>query len=416
MRIVVAHNYYKQSGGEDRVFADEVELLEAHGHWVEQFNAHNDTIKARPGFKVAWGTIWNRRAAGEMGRLFEGQRPHVAHFHNTFPLISPGAYYAARAAGAVVVQTLHNFRLVCPQAALFRDGAPCESCLGRTIPWPAVAHACYRESRAASAVVAAMLVAHRALGTWLRTVNVYIALTQFARDKFIAGGLPADRIVVKPNFVHPDPGAGCGEGGYVLFVGRLAPEKGVSTLVSAWRGQASRIPLVVVGDGPLAGEIRALAATNPAVEWLGWRSPAEVEQLMGRASLLLLPSSWYEGLPKTAIESFAKGTPVVASRIGGLAEIVDDAHNGALFEAGNSEDLAAKVCSLVESPEQLARLRRGARAEFEAKYTAARNYEMLVDIYRKALEASAEPGELGLKWDCPSEAAVVAPPASGTGT
>src|SRR5205814_1104988 len=163
------------------------------------------------------------------------QRPRVAHFHNTFPLISPAAYYAARAEGVGVVQTLHNFRLLCPNALFFRDGKVCEDCLGRPVAWPGVVHGCYRGSRAASAATAVMTAAHRALGTWRTAVDVYVALTEFSRQKFIAGGLPAEKIAVKANFVYPDPGPGAGAGGYAVFVGRLSAEKGVETLLAAWR-------------------------------------------------------------------------------------------------------------------------------------------------------------------------------------
>ncbi|HEX3726964.1 MAG TPA: glycosyltransferase family 4 protein [Pirellulales bacterium] len=399
MKILIAHNYYQQAGGEDRVFTDEADLLEANGHWVERFNVHNNTIGDRPGIGLSCSTIWSRQTANQLQPLFDGQRPNVVHFHNTFPLISPGAYYAARAAGAAVVQTLHNFRLVCPRATLFRNGVPCESCLGRAIPWPAVAHACYRDSRPASAVVAAMLSAHRALGTWTNVVNVYVALTEFAREKFIAGGLPADKIVVKPNFVHPDPGPGSGNGGYAIFVGRLSPEKGIDTLIQAWRSSAGDIPLKVVGDGPMAPQIRELERDCPAVEWLGSQPFDVVEQLMGQASLLVLPSLWYEGLPKTAIESFAKGTPAVASRLGGLAEIVDDGRTGALFEAGNAAELADTVRSLIDSPDTLARMRLSARDEFESKYTAARNYKLLMEIYERVLGLPLRPADQELAFE-----------------
>lgn len=240
----------------------------------------------------------------------------------------------------------------------------------------------------ASGVVAAMLTTHRALGTWARGVDVYIALTEFARRKFMEGGLPAEKIVVKPNFVHPDPGPGEGKGGYALFVGRLSPEKGVRTLLRAWE-RLKGIPLKIVGDGPLQAEMEDLVRGGglEGVEMLGRRPREEVLGLMREAGVLVFPSECYENFPMTVAEAFACGLPVVASRLGAMAGIVEDGRTGLLFAPGDAEDLAAKVAWLFSHPEELARMRREARAEYEAKYTAERNYQLLMEIYGQALEA-----------------------------
>ena len=214
-----------------------------------------------------------------------------------------------------MVQTLHNFRLLCPNALLFRDGRVCEDCLGRSIPWPAVVHKCYRGSRSATAAVAAMLMVHRAMGTWWEAVDVYIALAEFCRRKFIEGGLPAEKIVVKPNFIATDPGVGGGRGGYGVFVGRLAPEKGLETLLKAWKILGGKVPLKVVGDGPMTATVEGSEAKDAGIEWLGHRSAQEVYSLIGEAMFLVFPSEWYENLPRVIIEAFAKGTPVIASRL-----------------------------------------------------------------------------------------------------
>jgi glycosyltransferase involved in cell wall biosynthesis len=309
----------------------------------------------------------------------------LVHFHNTFPLLSPAAYHAARSAGAAVVQTLHNYRLLCPGANFFRDGRVCEDCLGKRFAWPAIQHACYRGSRAATAVTATMLAAHRLKRTWTEAVDAYVALTEFARGKLIAGGLPADKIAVKPNFVSPDPQAGAGRGGYALYVGRLSAEKGIDQLLSAWRRLDGAVPLKIVGDGPLANQVREAAERDPHIERLGAQPLDKVHQLLGDAAFLVCASACYEGLPKTIVEAFAKGMPVVAPRHGAMAEIVEHGRTGLHFVPGDADSLAAQALSLFRDDRARQRMRGEARAEFEAKYTAARNYSLLLDVYRGAL-------------------------------
>ena len=385
MKVLAVHNYYQQAGGEDRVFVEEADLLEANGHEVVRYCMHNERVPTMNAATLARDTLWNVSAHKDLEVVIRRERPRVAHFHNTFPLVSPAGYYAARAAGVPVVQTLHNYRLLCPNALFYRDGGPCEDCLGKAVTWPGVVHRCYRGSLAASAVVTAMLSAHRAARTWTRTVDAYIALTEFARRKFIEGGLPAGKIVVKPNFVRPDPGPGGGQGGFALFVGRLSPEKGVGTLLKAWRRLGERLPLKIVGDGPLAGRVIS-AARWPYVEYLGHKPAEEVRALMKEARLLVFPSEWYETFGRVAAEAFAAGTPVIAADIGAVAEVVDDGRTGLRFRSGDAGHLAAQVERTLSRPEEYARMRREARAEFEDKYTAERNYGMLMRIYESVSE------------------------------
>jgi glycosyltransferase involved in cell wall biosynthesis len=307
------------------------------------------------------------------------------HFTNTFPLISPSAYYAARREGVKIVQSLHNYRLLCPNALFLREGKVCESCLGRAIPWPAVRYACYRDNRPATAAVAAMLAFHRAIGTWSRVVDLFCALTEFGKRKFIEGGLPADRIAVKPNFMRVDPGAGEGAGGYAVFVGRLSAEKGLETILSAWSTRGIDLPLRIVGDGPLASRVQEAATENPRITWLGRQSPERVLDIVGDAALLVLPSVWYEGFPKTIVESLAKGTPVVTSNLGSMAEVVEDRRTGRLVVPGDVTSLAEAIQSLTADSLALRDMRVAARTEFEQKYTAEVNYQILMALYRRAL-------------------------------
>lgn len=387
MRIIVLHTHYQQPGGEDQSVAAEVALLREKGDEVQPLTFHNRDLEGLPSWKQAALTLWNREAYCRVREAIRAQRPDIVHIHNTFPLASPAVVHAAKAEGVPVVMTLHNYRLLCVNALFFREGRVCEDCLGR-LPWRGVVRGCYRGSPLASGVVAAMLTTHRALGTWARGVDVYIALTEFARRKFMEGGLPAEKIVVKPNFVHPDPGPGEGKGGYALFVGRLSPEKGVRTLLRAWE-RLKGIPLKIVGDGPLRAEMEDLVRGGglEGVEMLGRRPREEVLGLMREAGVLVFPSECYENFPMTVAEAFACGLPVVASRLGAMAGIVEDGRTGLLFAPGDAEDLAAKVAWLFSHPEELARMRREARAEYEAKYTAERNYQLLMEIYGQALEA-----------------------------
>lgn len=391
MRVLVGHNSYQQPGGEDAVLEAEVRLLKEYGHAVVRYERYNDELRSWGGLGAVGAgieTVWAPRSRREVKALIAEERPHVAHFHNTFPLISPAAYYACAEAGVPVVQTLHNYRLMCPGATLLREGRVCEDCLGKSVPWPGVVHGCYRDSRAATAATAAMLSAHRAVGTWRRKVDIYIALTEFARCKFIEGGLPPERIAVKPNFVAGDCGPKTRRGEYALFVGRLSEEKGPQLLLPAWRALRGRVPIRVAGDGPLleklAREVRD-SSVALQIELTGRRTPGEVRELMLGARFLVFPSVWYEGFPMTIAEAFSCGVPVIASRLGSMAEIVEDGKTGLHFRSGDREDLAAKVEWAWNHPEEMDHMGRAARAEYEAKYTPERNYKMLMGIYRRAM-------------------------------
>jgi glycosyltransferase involved in cell wall biosynthesis len=391
MKVLAVHNRYQQPGGEDQVFLAETTLLESYGHRVVRYSTHNDRVAGMNRLALAGNTLWNSSTYRELRALIRQERPHVAHFHNTFPLVSPAGYYAAKAEGVPVVQTLHNYRLLCPNALFFRDGRVCEDCMSKVIPWPGVVHKCYRGSRAASGLVTAMLTTHRVLRTWTEMVDAYVALTEFARRKFVEGGLPAEKMVVKPNFVYPDPGPGEGRGGYALFVGRLSPEKGVGTLLAAWERLDRPVPLKVVGDGPLREQVVEAPDRRPCVEYLGYRPAEEVHGLMKEASMLVFPSEWYETFGRVAAEAFATATPVIAADIGAVAELVEHGHTGLRFRPGDPEDLAAQVGWFLSHPEEHARMRREARAEFEAKYTAERNHQMMMEIYESALEREEAP-------------------------
>jgi glycosyltransferase involved in cell wall biosynthesis len=386
MKVLLCHSYYTQRGGEDQSFEDERDLLLAHGHRVIQYVRRNDELVGANPLFAAGATLWNRRAARDVARLIDGERPDVLHATNTFPLLSPAVCYAASRRGVAVVQALRNYRLLCANSYLLRDGRPCEDCLGRSIPWPAIKHRCYRDSVAATSVVAAMQVLHRKLGFWRRRVDAFFTLTHFARQKFIQAGLPASRIHVKHNSVTPDPGVGSGDGGYVVFAGRLSPEKGIHTLLDAWRLNPRLPTLKIAGDGPLAADVRAAAAGDNRIQWLGHIACAEANQVIAGAIALVMPSLWYETFGRTIAEAFAAGTPVIASKLGAMAELVSDGDTGWLFEPGSAASLAATIRRhLAEPPDAIAAMRERARQSYEHRFTPAQNYSRLVDIYELAL-------------------------------
>ena len=387
MKILQVHNFYQQRGGEDAVYAAECELLRQYGHTVIQHSVHNDAIKDMSRLEVAAKTIWNSDSYREIKALIRQHSPDVLHAHNTFPLVSPAAYYAAAEARVPVIQTLHNYRLLCPGAIFFRDGHICEDCLGK-VPYRAIEHGCYRDSKSASATVVALLTVHRVAGTWRRKVKTYIALTEFAKSKFVEGGLEASKIAVKPNFLVNDPGIGEGAGDYALFAGRLTREKGLGILLEAWRHLPSTFRLKIAGDGELRAAIESSARELGNVEVLGPCDRSAILELAKNAAVQIVPSEWYEGLPMTIVEAFACGTPVVTSHLSSMDDLVTDGVDGVRFENGSAEDLARKLTYLNQKRELLCKMRKKARNRYETTYTPQRNYAMLIKIYQQAISTT----------------------------
>lgn len=387
MRVLHVHNFYQSPGGEDQCFAATGAMLENYGHEVVRFTLRNDVIDDMGRLAAARKAVWNGAVHSELRRLIRASRPDVAHFENTFPLISPAAYYACHAERVPVVQTLHNFRLACPSAIFYRNGGVCEKCLGKKIAWPSILHRCYRNSRLGSAVVAAMLAGHRAIGTWAEQVDAYIALNDFARAKLIEAGFDEDKIYVSPNFLSSTPDPGDGAGGYALFAGRLTPEKGIRTLLSAWEALGTQLPLKILGDGPESDHVAEASARRPNIEWLGWRTVEEVVTLVGGAKFIVLPSAWYEVFNRILLEGFAKGTPIIASRLGSMQAIIEHQRTGLLFAPNDPADLVRQVRWLLSrSPEAYAEMRVAARREFEDHYTATVCHDRLLRIYDAAQE------------------------------
>jgi len=383
VKILAIHNLYLQPGGEDQSARAEDALLRQHGHEVINYDVHNrEYLAERSLVSAGLRAVWNDTTRRRITATIREHRPDIVDVHNFFPAVSPSVYYAAAAENVPVIQTLHNYRLTCVNAQLLRAGRVCEDCVGSIAPWRGVVRACYRDNRAASLAVAAMVGVHNLLHTWQTKITTYVALTDFAKALFVRAGLPADRIAVKPNFL-PDPGIGRGCGDYALFVGRLSDEKGLNLLLEAWREVPHR--LVIVGDGPMARDVRAAAAANSNIEWRGSCSPAEVLDVMADARMVVFPSLWYEGLPRVLMEAFACGAPVVASALGAMTELISHGESGMLFPVGDAAALQGTVLRLWNDAHTRNRLRQNGRRVYERCFTPEKNYSDLIRIYASAI-------------------------------
>jgi glycosyltransferase involved in cell wall biosynthesis len=400
MKIIMVHNTYREAGGEDVVFENEKRLLQRNGHIVVPFVRSNldlqDTYFLER-IAIATQMIWSSKTRRGFAAILDAECPDIVHVHNTFMAISPSIYSACSERNIPVVQTLHNFRLLCPAGNFFRDGIICNECVTQNL-LQSVHHGCYRNSRGATAGVALMLAVHRALNTWRASITSFITLTEFAKEKFIAAGFPADRFVVKPNFTDPDPRERIGPGGYAVFIGRLVENKGVRVLLNAWKKIPEQYPLQIVGDGPERSALEAEArdCRLSGMTFRGRLSREEVIEAVKGARFVIVPSTLYEGFPMCIVESFACGTPVLCSRLGGLAEIVQQDLTGLHFNPGDSLDLAAKVEWAWNHPLELWQMGRAARAKYETDYTAEKNYSLLMEIYEQALSACASRRHLPL--------------------
>jgi glycosyltransferase involved in cell wall biosynthesis len=395
VKILYAFNYYQQHGGENQWYSSEPELFQSRGHEVSIYSRDNNELKRFSTLQKAalfWQTSWSEETYQAVRKLIRSNRPDIVHVYNTLVLISPSIFHACRDERVQVVQTLYNYRPVCPAGTLLRDHHICEQCIEHSL-WRSVLYACYRDSRIQSAALALSLHRHRKVGTWRECVSAFIVPTPFMKAKLAQGGLPAEKIIVKPNWHSPDPGARIGVGeNAVLYVGRLISEKGVDVLLRTWKAASpGTVPeLRIIGDGPLRDEVAAFVTANPKAntQYLGRRSHDEVIDEMKRAGALVIPSLWYEAFPHTILEASACGVPIIASRIGTLPDVIDDKVTGLLFNPDDSADLVDKIRALFSNSDSNAlreRLARAAREKFLREYTADRAYELLLEVYAQAI-------------------------------
>lgn len=393
LRILMLHNRYLTRGGEDVSTESQVDLLRRHGHEVVLVEEDNERVQDLGKVRTAGRSIWSIESYRNVVNLLSRDHFDVVHVQNPFPLLSPSVYYAAQRSGVPVVQSLRNFRFVCPEGMLHRDGAVCTDCVGKSVAWPGIKHRCYRGSMLGSATIAAMSTGHRLAGTWKRKVFRYVTPSDFARQVFISGGWDAGRIEVIPNFIYPDPGPGRGQGGFALFAGRLDPPKGIDTLLDAWRQADIQYPLKIVGDGSLRAQVETAAATSPGIEYLGLVDRAEASELMGQASFVVVPTTGIETFGRVAAEAMARGTPPIVAGHGGLSEIVTDGRTGLVFPPGDASELASRIRQLTDDPERLRGMRVAARATFLERYEGGRVLDAWIDVYKAAIAGGVGRGD-----------------------
>ncbi|MDW3094196.1 MAG: glycosyltransferase family 4 protein [Gammaproteobacteria bacterium] len=389
MRILLAHNFYRTTApsGEDIAYSNEKEMLSNSGLNIATFEKFNDDLEGFSGLerlKLGLSNSWSSVSYRNIKSKIQSFKPDIVHFHNTFPQITPSGYAACKDMGIPVIQTLHNFRLLCANALLLREGKSCELCVSGSM-FNALKYKCYRNSLSATASQVLCLKRNRYNGSYANNVDRYITLTKFAEKKFIEAGFSSEQFVTRPNFLPDPPKMREIKQNYAIFVGRVTEEKGVYTLLNAWK-KTNGIELRIVGDGELLAKCKKYVDENNInVRFMGYLSRHEVIPAIQDASFMILPSNCYEGFPISLLEAFACGTPIIVSNIGGQSEIIKDGVTGLTFEVGNSGDLADVCSHLSGNAELLKSLRVNARKEFERMYTRESVFQQTLDIYNSVL-------------------------------
>jgi glycosyltransferase involved in cell wall biosynthesis len=381
------HNRYQYRGGEDFVFEVESDMLSRNGHAVKQLVFDNKEIKTGlDKMMLALKGVYNSGSAKKIENTIRQFKPDIIHVHNFFPLVSPAVFFVANKYNIPTVVTLHNFRLICPSATLYFNGRIYEENIHKLIPLDAILKGVYRNSRIQTAGLAAITTIHNLMGTWKNRVSKFIVLTEFAKQKFLASALRVseDQFAIKPNFVEDH---GFGEADkredFFLMVGRLSEEKGIDTLLAACN--LGNFKLVIMGDGPLKNQVEKAAANNSNIRYMGFQDKVVIHEYLKRCRALLFPSVWYEGLSIVLLEALSMGTPLIASRLGSMAEVLTDHVNGLHFEPGNAIDLLSKINALSNDSTLAGKLGANARKSYFELYTPEVNYKILLDIYTQLL-------------------------------
>ena len=387
MKILLVHNKYKHSGGEDAMFEAEKGILEGQGHAVRILFFDNKEINSIGKIaKLSYELIYNVRSKKIIDNAIADFKPDVIHIHNLFYVASPSVLFAAHKNGIPVVLTLHNYRLICSGALLMRDSRPCELCVNKIFPMAGVLYGCHQDSKIKTAQLTLTTGIHKLFKTWNNKVAVYVASTEFARQKFINSSLRLrpEQIVVKSNSIEDvGPSDFDVREDYFLFIGRLSKEKGVDVLLKAFEGKKNIIE--IIGDGPLKGLVERTSSVSPNIKYLGYIDRQSMISKLKKCRALIVPSVCYESLPTTILEAFSTGTPVIISDIGNLNEIVTDKYNGVHFKTNDPADLYKVVESFRANAALQQHLYANARKTYLEKYTPSINYQRLISIYTTAI-------------------------------
>lgn len=387
LRILMVHNFYQIGGGEHTVFANEKEMLEQNGHAVFEYTRDNRELLTKKWllFLLPFSMIFSWKTYRELSRIVRDYGIDIVHCHNIFPLISPSVYYAARKLKVPVVQTIHNYRWLCPCGLLYRDGHICEDCLSGSL-LPALKHKCYRQSRFQTLAVVLMLWVHRFLKTLNRVHLVF--LTAFGKEKYEqVYSLPQENVHIKPNLC-PVPTISMGntppvDSNKFIYVGRLDENKGILFLLDAWK-QMTNAELHIYGDGPLRIEVERAAEQLSNILYFGFCDRQVVQQDLCTACAMIFPSTCYEMFPLAICESYSLGTPAICGDIGNQALLVQNGETGCHYRPGDKSDFLRAI-SLVR--DNNATLRQGAKTYWEENLAPAKNHAQLLSIYEEAIAA-----------------------------
>ena len=382
MKVLMLHNRYKMIGGEDVSTNAEYTLLKEHGVDVDALILMNDTIEDKTGLGLAINTVWSKKYHAEILQRIADKNYDIIHVQNFFPLFSPSIFYAAKKAGVKIVMTVRNYRLICPNGLMYVDGAICNACVGKTIPYPALIKKCYRNDFYATTVTVAMLSIHNLMNTWRNRIDGIICISDFVKKQLISGGFKESQLYMKYNFVTSTIPASFTEGEYYIYVGRTSDQKGIPLLLKTFEQLQKR--LLIIGEGPLNSLVEEYVQRNENIEFLGELSLDETYEKIAHAKALILPSQSNEPFGRTIIEAFAHGTPVIASALGGITELIQEGVNGYLFDSYAESGLADAVTK-AESFTDVESIRKAVYDSYQANFTPAINYTRIVEIYNKVL-------------------------------
>lgn len=382
MRILSVHNEYLIRGGEEESRKAEVSVLKQYGNELSSYVENNKKIADLSQVNAALRTLWSKESYRTVKQILRAQKHDIIHVQNFFPLVSPSVYYAAQSEGVPVVQAVRNYRFLCANTFMYRDGHVCELCVKKSFKVDAIQHKCYRENRAASATAASMHLLHSILPTWNR-IDRFLAVSKFVKMKMVEGGFPEHKITVKPNFVYPDPGISLDKENFILYVGRLQPEKGIRHLLETVEAMKTPVKLKIIGEGTLLPEVLEFTRKNDNIEYLGKMPLTETYDVIGKAKALVIPSLWHEPFGRVIVEAYAKGTPVIGARMGGIPELIENGITGYTYEAESQLDLATQIDRICGNTALVKEMGLAAHELYKRKYTPEANYRMMLDTYNQ---------------------------------